>query len=315
MCRIVPVDSEIDSAPGAERRYNRGMNRISALVATSFTAVIAASCTAAPVAVAAGSPYCDRTSWMYDADLCAQVGDRTPGGGPTLVPTTTTTTPSTGNHNSITGAIDGVLPWIIAIAVVALIIAIVRSVARDRQKESAQQQAAELNRGRRIAQDAGAAPDAQSPEDLQRYHAFGWAVPWQPGTAFGNLVDRRGSYPRLNAAWTEACELARLGHWDESGAFTPAATVANVNGYSDATGDLELFVNTADYTVGARELNRVLEHLVRTARVETASDFARDAVRDWHVTRLSMNPEQSAPAAVPQEDQQPVPDPAAGWEW
>ncbi|WP_071288485.1 hypothetical protein [Mycolicibacterium llatzerense] len=159
----------------------------------------------------------------------------------------------------------------------------------QRQKRQAQRRAAQLAAGRRLAVDAGASPDAQSPEDLQRYAAFHWAVPWQPGTAFGNLVDRRGSYPRLSAAWIQACELARIGHWDDEGVFTPAAVIANVNGYGDDSGDLELSVNTADYTVGERELNRVLDHLVRTARVETASKFTRNAVKDWHVTRLSMN--------------------------
>jgi hypothetical protein len=182
------------------------------------------------------------------------------------------------------------------------------------KQRRAQRQAAQLAAGRRLAADAGTAPDAQSPEDLQRYAEFGWAVPWQPGTAFGNLVERRGKAPRLAQAWIQACELARLGHWDEAGVFTPAAVIANVNGYGDDSGDLELSVNTADYTVGERELNRVLDHLVRTARVETASKFTRNAVKDWHVTRLSMNAPQSAPVAEPQEEA-PAPDPAANWEW
>lgn len=195
------------------------------------------------------------------------------------------------------------------------------ALADDRQKQKekqqarqAQRQAAQLAAGRRLAADAGAAPDAQSPEDLQRYAAFHWAVPWQPGTAFGNLVDRRGSYPRLNAAWIQACELARLGHWDDEGVFTPAAVIANVNGYGDS-GDLELSVNTADYTVGERELNRVREHLVRTARVETASPFTRNAVKDWHVTRLSMNAPQAVPDQAPQQEAPAPPDPTLNWEW
>ncbi|MGP4057774.1 hypothetical protein ACTWP6_23615 [Mycobacterium sp. 4D054] len=53
---------------------------------------------------------------------------------------------------------------------------------------------------------------------------------------------------------------------------------------------------------------------MRTARVETASDFTRDAVRDWYMTRLSMTP--AAQKQQAQEPEQPAaPDPAEAWEW
>lgn len=197
----------------------------------------------------------------------------------------------------------------------AFIAWVVIATRRDSAAEKEQRTAAELARGRQIAMDAGVEPAAQSPEDLRRFSAFQWAVPWTPGTAFGNLVDRDGSTDRVNAAWTAACELARLGHADEQGRFIPAATVVNVNGYGDGSGDLELSVNTADYTVGETQLNRVLEPLTRTARVETASAFSRDAVRDWHITRLSMTPAAQQAAAAAPEQEQPAPDPTVNWEW
>ncbi|WP_254425264.1 hypothetical protein [Mycobacteroides abscessus] len=234
----------------------------------------------------------------------------------TETPTAPATTGSTGSSSSGAGLGDwfsehvGTVMFVIAVAAVIAIVAMVTS---GTSKDKAAASEAELARGRQIAMDAGVEPAAQSPEDLRRYSAFQWAAPWKHGTAFGTLVDRDGGTSRVHAAWTEACELARLGHWDESGKFTPAATVVNVNGYhDDNTGDLELSVSTRDYTVGDRELDRVREHLVRTARVETASAWTRNATRDWYVTRLSMIPKQQQAAAP---EQTAAPDPTTAWEW
>ncbi|QQG99614.1 hypothetical protein HBE99_02575 [Mycobacteroides chelonae] len=242
-----------------------------------------------------------------------------PGGGTYSCVTETPTAPTTGSTGSSSSGAGlgawfsehaGTVMFVIAVAAVIAIVAMVKSgTSRDKAAEAA----VEAARGRQIALGAGVEPAAQSPADLRRYGTFGWAVPWKQGTAFGNLVDRDGGTGRVHAAWTAACELARLGHVDEHGRFVPAATVVNVNGYADGSGDLELSVNTADYTVGETQLNRVLEHLVRTARVETASAFSRDAVRDWHITRLSMTP--AAQQAAAPEQEASAPDPAEQWEW
>ncbi|WP_124712877.1 hypothetical protein [Mycolicibacterium nivoides] len=136
-----------------------------------------------------------------------------------------------------------------------------------------------------------AAP-ATTPEDLQRYATFGWAVPWAPGTAFAAAVSRSGNISRIEQAWVDACRLAGLGDTDEQGAFTPAATVVRVNGI-EGSGDAWVAVDTRDYTVGAKQLDSVRDHLLRTARVESATPFERDAARDWFITVLSMD----APAA------------------
>lgn len=283
------------------------MKRYSKL--TSIAAGIAALALTVAPAHAEPPAFCKADGPFYVPETCeawkrgaAQAGD----------PTTPATTPST-SSGGITGWIDEHIVLLIGIGLAIFAIAVWRSMAREKAEATATADAAALARGRQIAADANAEPAARSPEDLHRYATFQWAVPWQPGTAFGNLVDRDGGTRRVHAAWVEACELARLGHWDDKGVFTPAAGVVNVNGYDDGSGDLELSVNTRDYTVGERELNRVLEHLARTARVETASDFTRNAAKDWHVTRLSMTPAARQSAAP--EQLAPAPDPAANWEW
>lgn len=287
------------------------MKRSSKLITTATAAVLAAL-SAAPVH-AEPPAFCKVDGPFYVAETCeawkrgaAQAGD----------PTAPATAPSSSaGSGGITGWIDqhGVL--LIGIGLVIFGFFVWRSMAKEKAEEKATADAVALARGRGIAMDAGVEPEAQSPSDLSRYSAFGWAVPHVPGTAFGNLVDRDGSTRRVHAAWAEAAELARLGHHDENGKFTPAATVVNVNGYSDGTGDLELSVSTADYTVGDAQLNKVLAHLTRTARVETATEFTRDAVRDWHVTRLSMTPAAQQVAAAAPEQEPAAPDPTEQWEW
>ncbi|OHU33341.1 hypothetical protein BKG79_22305 [Mycobacteroides chelonae] len=288
------------------------MKRSSKLITAITVGSLTAAYTAAP-ASAEPPAFCKPDGPFYVAETCeawkrgaAQAGDPT-------APATTTPSSSTGS-GGITDWIDQHIALLIGIGLAVFVIAVWRSMAREKAEEKATADAAALARGRAIAQNADTEQAARSPEDLQRYSTFGWAVPWQQGTAFGNLVNRDGGTGRVHAAWVEACELARLGHWDENGKFTPAATVVNVNGYDDDTGDLELSVSTADYTVGETQLNKVLEHLTRTARVETANDFTRTALRDWHVTRLSMIPRQMQQAPEPAQDAA-APDPTAGWEW
>lgn len=323
------------------------MSKLGFATATCFAAVMAASCTASPAAAA--SPYCDTSSWMYDKDLCAQIGDRPPGGGPTLVPTTTA--PSSTSDGGVTDWIDGHLVLIIVAAVAVLTVVIVRSAARDKEQKSAEQQSAALNRGRAIAldhhaeqvqqaRDAAAwhAPDpstydpmglgvapppAPEPDlptppptsdaDLQRYSTFGAVVPWVPGTAFATVVARDGDISRAEQAWVEACRAAGLGETDtETGAFTPAAELTNVRNVV-GSGDVELAVLPADLFTGDVQLNRVIRYLVRTARVRWSGQFEREHTSDKFVIRLS-NTDPAAQAAPAPQQQAPA-DPAAGWEW
>lgn len=279
--------------------------RVSLLTCGFTLATLAAAALNTPVAAASTDPDCPREHSEAFRKLC-DLGETTPApssGG----------TSSGGIGDSFSDFIgSGVGTLLFFGGLIAFIVWVVIVSRRESAEEKREASEAELARGRQLAMDAGVEPAAQSPEDLRRYSTFQWAVPWTHGTAFGQLVDRDGGTGRVHAAWTAACELARLGHWDESGKFTPAATVVNVNGYSDGSGDLELSVSTRDYTVGETQLNRVLAHLVRTARVETASDFTRDAVRDWHITRLSMTPKQQQVSAP---EQTAAPDPTTAWEW
>lgn len=287
------------------------MKRISANTnaAGMVAAALIAACSAAP---AHADPTSCESPTPAMAEFCKGIKDLQDLRTTTPAPATT---PSSSSGGLVEWAGDHVLFLLIAAVVVVIAIVSLKESAKEQKGRKTAATEADLARGRQIALDAGLSPVEQSPEDLRRYATFGWAVPHVPGTALGFLVDRDGSTDRVNAAWAEACELARLGHWDEGGKFTPAAAVVSANGYADGTGDLELSVNTRDYTVGEAQLNKVLGHLVRTARVETATDFTRDAARDWHVTRLSMMPAAQQVAAAAPEQEAPAPDPTEQWEW
>lgn len=216
------------------------------------------------------------------------------------------------------GWIGSHVGWLVFGAVVIATVVIARMVLSNIAARAEQERESTLAAGRRIAQDAQDADGEripQNPEDLQRYADYRWAIPWERGTAFGNLFDRDGSYPRLEQAWTRACELARLGDWDQAGVFTPTAVIAGVDGFRDDSGDIWLGIDSTDYMIGAKELDKVSEHLLRTGRIESATPFERDAARDWFVTRLSMKP---IPTTAPQREQQEAPappDPTVNWEW
>ncbi|MGP4057775.1 hypothetical protein ACTWP6_23620 [Mycobacterium sp. 4D054] len=204
----------------------------------------------AAIAAAATTALTTASPAYADPEVCTVYGPHNTMTCKPLTPTTTAPATSTGSGSSGGGISDWIgdhAPALVVICLVVVGIVVWANVSKGKE----QQASAALAQGRQIAQEADTALEARSPEDLQRYAGFGWAVPWQRGTAFGNLVDRDGGIGRVHAAWKEACELARIGHWDQKGKFTPAATVVNVNGYGDGTGDLELSVSTADYTIGA----------------------------------------------------------------
>ncbi|WP_131805684.1 hypothetical protein [Mycobacteroides abscessus] len=262
----------------------------------------------------------------------------------TETPTAPATTGSTGSSSSGGGLGPwfsehaGVILFVIAVIAVITIAAVVKS---GTSKDKAAASEAELARGQQIAQAAhagavqraheeaaaqipprevydphgvGLAPPpmpqpkipaapATTPEDLQRYATFGWAVPWTPGTAFAAAVSRSGNISRIEQAWVDACRLAGLGDTDEQGVFTPAAIVVRVNGI-EGSGDAWVAVDTRDYTVGAKQLDSVRDHLLRTARVESATPFQRDAARDWFITVLSMDAPAATQATAPAEEVQ-----------
>lgn len=316
------------------------MSKFGFVTATFAAAAVAASCTAAP---AVAEPCV--------VDALGRVATNFPPGCTPSPAAPTTTAPSTGSGSGVTGWIDGHMPLIIGIVVVVLIVAVTRSVARDKEKAAAEQQQADLDRGRGIALDhhaadvqrvreaaAWSAPDPstydpmglgvappqvpepdlpaappQSPADLKRYSVFGAVVPWVPATAFAQVVTREGSIEPAEQAWIEACRAAKFGDFDtETGAFTPAAELTNVRNVADS-GDVVLAVQPRDIFVTEQQLDKVLLFLVKTARVRSAAPFEREHDSGKYTTRLSnTDPAAQAPSA-PQ--QQAAPDPASNWEW
>lgn len=305
------------------------MKRYSKVVFGAATAVLAAVVTGAPASA--------------DPETCTVYGPNNTMTCTPLAPTTTAPATSSGSSaGGITAWIDQHMPLLIGIGLVVIGLVIWSSVAKEKAQQKQRRESAGLARGRAVAlahhaeamaaaraaahtamppreawdpHGLGLAPPAvpepalpdpppMSDDDLRRYAAFGWTVPFVPGTAFAAVVGRDGNLARVEAAWLEAAELAGLGEIDpETGKFVAAATVATVNGLADNSGDVLVSVDTRDYTTGAAQLDRVLPHLLRTARVATASRFERDPASDHFTTRLSMN------AAAAPTTQNPAPEP------
>ncbi|SHQ37261.1 hypothetical protein [Mycobacteroides abscessus] len=320
------------------------------ILRTALASVFLTAAATFAVAPASASPnaYCDKSSFIYDADLCAQIGDSTPGSGPTLVPTTTAPASRTGNHSAATDWIDSHLPVLIGIVVIGLIIAVTVSAKRDKKEVAAEEQRAALARGRAIAQDHHAAqvqaahdavaanrpdprdfdpdgiglapppmpapvippPPPQSDVDLIRYAEFNAVVPWIPGSAFAAVVTRDGSLAPAETAWLEAARAARLGDFDAgTNTFTPAATLTRVEQLPDGE-DVRLRVEPRDIFVTEQQLDRVHQFLVKTAHVASASPFIRDHSTGYYATVLS-NRVVAAPAPVAQQHAAPAPQAAA----
>ncbi|WP_249670206.1 hypothetical protein [Gordonia amarae] len=315
--------------------------RVSLLTCGFTLATLAAAALNTPVASASTDPDCPRDHSEAFRKLC-DLGETTP------APSSGGTSSGRGIGDWFSSFFDSYGALLFVGGLVVFIGWVVIASRRDSAEEKQRRAAGELARGRQIAEAAHAAavqqahaeaaaqmPDrsvydphgvglapppmpqpkipaapATTPEDLQRYSAFGWAVPWTPGTAFAAAVSRSGNISRIEQAWVDACRLAGLGDNDEQGVFTPDATVVRVNGI-EGSGDAWVAVDTRDYTVGAKQLDSVRDHLLRTARVESATPFQRDAARDWFITVLSMDapvaPQATAPAA--EEVQGPRVDP------
>lgn len=344
MRRIVQANQK--SVPLPERNCGTtvGMKRIHYVTATFCTAAVAASCAAAP---AVAEPCV--------VDALGRVATAFPPGctPPPAAPTTTapSTSSSGGGLSGFVSEHAGLVVLVVVGLIAWAVIAGLRSQGDEERKLAAQQQAAELNRGRVIAQDHHAeqvhaaresaawqapdpatydpmglgvqppaaaepdlpAPPPQSPADLKRYSTFGAVVPWIPSTAFAQVVARDGSIEAADRAWIEACRAARFGDFDvETGAFTPAAELTNVRNVV-GSGDVIIAVQPRDIFVTEQQLNAVRKFLVQTARVRSASEFEREFETGKYTTRLS-NADPAAQAAAAPQQQTPA-DPASGWEW
>lgn len=300
-------------------------------------AVIAASCAAGPAA-AAPSPYCDKSSFIYDADLCAQIGDRT-GSGPTLVPATTapSTSSSSGGLSGFVSDHAGLIVLVVAALIAWAVIAGFRDAAADKEKAAAARAQGALARGRRIAEDwhanrvaqeratlpqpdpadydplgLGLMPPTQKDpevewppmdtEDLRRYAEYDAVVPWQANTAIAAVMGRDGSDGKARDAWLEACKAANAGDTDASGIFTPCASYRGLDVPVDApqTGDVRIRVMPVGLHVGEREMNAAGAYLARCAMVTIAHPFVRHAHTGEYWARLSMHATQQPSAPAPQ---------------
>lgn len=139
-----------------------------------------------------------------------------------------------------------------------------------------------------------------SPMDLARYASFNDVVPWIEGSALAAVTAPNGDRSRAEAAFAEAVRTADLGTTDENGTFIPDATLHGVNAYLDGSGDVEFVVRTRDITIGEKELAKVTHYLLLTARVAGAGPWEREVATGRYTLRLSMN----AKAAQQQEQVQ-----------
>lgn len=333
--------------PVHEQWYNGNMKRLSkfsaAITLAAFAAIPVAPAHADPTGCENPSP--TMAEFCRSLEDLKGYGTTTPAPA-----TPATSTGTSGSGGGLGDWVSDHAIWIVLIVgglIAWAVIAGLREEKATDQKEAATRDAATLARGRAIAEawyeeqvakahaEAAAkvpdrsvydpagvglappppppvvmpAPPAMADEDLRRYATFGAYVSWEHGTAFAQAITRSGDDAPIRSAWFQACQLAGLGETDpETGTFTPAATVAWIAAVGD--GDVEVSVDTRDYTVGDQQLNRALRHLERTARVAAASPFVRNPAKDWFSTRLSMQ-QQAAPAPAPAQPTPAAAQPAA----
>ncbi|MFN6549522.1 hypothetical protein ACP6C7_04000 [Mycolicibacterium septicum] len=218
----------------------------------------------------------------------------------------------------------GEFVFVLAVIAVIVIVAVVRSSTTKDMREASE---AELARGRQLAQSAHAAavqrahaeaaaaippreqwdphnvglapppmpapnvPPAPptSPADLARYASFNAVVPWIEGSALAAVTAPNGDRSKAESAFAEAVRTAGLGTVDESGTLIPDATLASVRAYLDGSGDVEFVAQPRDLTIGEKQLARVTQYLLLTARVASAGNWEREVETGRYMLRLSMN--------------------------
>ncbi|WP_234902393.1 hypothetical protein [Mycobacteroides abscessus] len=140
-----------------------------------------------------------------------------------------------------------------------------------------------------------------SPADLARYSTFNAVVPWVEGTALAAVTAPNGDRSKAEAAFAEAVRTANVGTAAEDGTFIPDATLASVRAYLDGSGDVEFVAQPRDLTIGEKQLARVTPLLLLTARVASAGNWEREVETGRYMLRLSMNAK-----AAQQQEQKPA---------
>lgn len=259
-------------------------------------------------------------------EICEREGQQTP-----------TPAPSSGGSGS--SFFDDWGGLLFAAGIIAFIAWVVIANLRESAEEQQKRAAAELARGRAIAQAAhaeqvqrahaeaaaqvppresydphgvGLAPPPMpapklppapptSPADLARYASFNDVVPWIEGSALAAVTAPNGDRSKAGAAFAEAVRTANVGTVAEDGTFIPDATLHSVNAYLDGSGDVEFVVRTRDITIGEKELAKVTHYLLLTARVAGAGPWEREVATGRYTIRLSMNAK-----AAQQQEQKPA---------
>ncbi|MCV7204929.1 hypothetical protein H7J71_23225 [Mycolicibacterium peregrinum] len=259
-------------------------------------------------------------------EICEREGQQTP-----------TPAPSSGGSGS--SFFDDWGGLLFAAGIIAFIAWVVIANLRESAEEQQKRAAAELARGRAIAQAAhaeqvqrahaeaaaqvppresydphgvGLAPPPMpapklppapptSPADLARYASFNDVVPWIEGSALAAVTAPNGDRSKAEAAFAEAVRTANVGTVAEDGTFIPDATLHSVNAYLDGSGDVEFVVRTRDITIGEKELAKVTHYLLLTARVAGAGPWEREVATGRYTIRLSMNAK-----AAQQQEQKPA---------
>lgn len=276
-----------------------------------------------------------------NTDICDPSSDYYIGGALCGTPTPAPSSGGSGGgfSNAVSDFIGSPLGTLLFFGGIAAVIAwVVIASRRESAEEKEKRNAAELARGRQIAEqhhaaavqrahaeaaaqvppreqwdphNVGLAPPPMpapkippapptSPTDLARYASFNAVVPWIEGSALAAVTAPNGDRSKAEAAFAEAVRTANVGTVAEDGTFIPDATLHSVNAYLDGSGDVEFVVRTRDITIGEKQLSRVTPLLLLTARVASAGPWEREVETGRYMIRLSMN----AKAAQQQEQVQ-----------
>lgn len=164
-----------------------------------------------------------------------------------------------------------------------------------------------------------AAPPLQLPaepqvsdEDARRFARVGAGVEIEPGSAAAQLLATDGSDTAAREAWATTCtaenfvvsevQASRIPGRPAERITVPAADFVAVRPLPG--GDALLVVRPRSNTLSTRELSRITQTFLNTARIRSASDWEREHATNLHSIRLS---NAAAPAAPAPEQPAPAP--------
>ncbi|ANO17362.1 Uncharacterised protein [Mycobacteroides abscessus subsp. abscessus] len=149
--------------------------------------------------------------------------------------------------------------------------------------------------------------------DARRYARYGYAVDYEPGSAFASLTARDGGWKQAEAAWTAACQAAALGGTEMRKRLPGMSRIPGVDSHREVyvapadlvrvipqeNGDAAVVVKPRSVAIGAEELNRVVPMFLRTARLRHAGRFVREHTTDEYLLTVSNRDLAAESAALP----------------